>query len=129
MERPSPTYVKDHPGNLAYTSGLFSGCPAILAAGLSPQPGRRRVMSLEISFQPIPVLIDGQDNEAKLILTDGQLTGVIVRLDSEIHPPEIRGRWRLEVGFGKCNVHRPPLFKTPGEAGAWVEQLLPADIS
>ena len=86
-------------------------------------------MPLEISFQPIPVLIDGQDNEAKLILTDGQLTGVIVRLDSEIHPPEIRGRWRLAVGFGKCNVLGPPLFMSPEEAGAWVEQLLPGDIS
>jgi hypothetical protein len=86
-------------------------------------------MPLQISFQPIPVLIDGQDNQASLILADGQLTAVIVRLDSETHPPETRGRWRLAVGFGKCNVLGPPLFTSPEEAGAWVEQLLPGDIS
>ncbi len=86
-------------------------------------------MSHKISFQPIPVLIDGQDKQANLILADGQLTGVIVRLDSETHLPETRGHWRLAVGFGRCNVLGPPLFKTPEEAGAWVEQLLPGDIS
>ncbi len=86
-------------------------------------------MPLKVSFQPIPVLIDGQDSQANLILADGQLTAVIVRLDSETHPPETRGYWRLAVGFGKCNVLGPPLFKTPKEAGAWVEQLLPGDVS
>ena len=86
-------------------------------------------MPLEISFQPLPVLIDGQDSQAILILADSQLTAVIVRLDSETHPPETRGRWRLEVGFGRCNVLGVPLFKSPKEARAWVEQLLPGDIS
>ena len=86
-------------------------------------------MPLEVSFQPIPVLIDGQDSQANLILADGQLTAVIVHLDSEAHPPETRGRWRLAVGFGKCNVLGPPLFKSPEEAGAWVELLLSSDIS
>ncbi len=86
-------------------------------------------MSLGISFQPIRVLTDAQDKEASLILADGQLAAVIVRLDSETHPPETRGRWRLAVGFGKCNVLGPPLFKTPEEASAWVEQLLMGGIS
>ncbi len=81
-------------------------------------------MSLNISSQPISVLIDNQDSQGSLILADSQLVAVLVRLDGESHPPEIRGRWRLVVGFGKCNVLGPPVFETPKEAAAWVEQRL-----
>jgi hypothetical protein len=38
---------------------------------------------------------------------------VLVRLDSEHHPAEIRGRWRLVVGFGKCNVLGPLCSRLP----------------
>jgi hypothetical protein len=79
---------------------------------------------LDISFQPMRVLIDGHDSEGKLILADSQLAAVIVPLDGEHHDPERKGRWHLEAGFGKCNIRVAPLFKTPDEAGAWVEQTL-----
>jgi hypothetical protein len=82
-------------------------------------------MALEISFQPMRVLIDGHDSEGLLILADNQLAAVIVRLDGETHNPEHKGLWHLEAGFGKCNVRvAPPVFMTPEEAGAWVEQAL-----
>jgi hypothetical protein len=81
-------------------------------------------MPLDISFKPIPVLIDGHDTDGNLILSDGQLTAVIVRLDGESHEPEHKGLWNLEAGFGKCAVRYAPLFKTPEEAEAWVEQTL-----
>jgi hypothetical protein len=77
-----------------------------------------------ISFQPMRVLIDGHDTDGRLILADGQLAAVIVRLDSEHHDLERRGLWHLEAGFGKCNIKDSPLFKTPEEAGAWVDQTL-----
>jgi hypothetical protein len=52
-------------------------------------------------------------------------TAVIVRLDGETHNPEHKGLWHLEAGFGKCDVRvAPPLFTSPEEAGAWVEQTL-----
>ncbi|MPR13098.1 hypothetical protein [Microvirga tunisiensis] len=70
------------------------------------------------------VLIDGHDSEGRLILADGQLAAVIVRLDGETHAPEHKGLWNLEAGFGKCAVRTVPPFKTPEEAGAWVEQTL-----
>ncbi len=85
-------------------------------------------MSLNISSQSIGVLIDNQDSQGSLILADNQLVAVLVRLDSENHPAEIRGRWRLVVGFGKCNVLGPPVFKTPEEAAAWVEQRLRSSL-
>jgi hypothetical protein len=40
-------------------------------------------MPLDISFRPIRVLIDGHDSEGNLILADGDLAAVIVRLDGE----------------------------------------------
>jgi hypothetical protein len=81
-------------------------------------------MPFDISFQPMRVLIDGHDSEGYLILADNHLAAVIVRLDGETHAPEHKGQWYLEAGFGKCNIRVAPLFKTPDEAGAWVEQAL-----
>ena len=37
-------------------------------------------MTLDISFQPLPVLIDGHDSQGNLVLADNQLAAVIVRL-------------------------------------------------
>jgi hypothetical protein len=81
-------------------------------------------MSRDISFQPLRVLIDGHGGEGNLVLADHQLAAVIVRLDGQSHDPEHKGLWHLEAGFGKCNVREAPLFKTPEEAGAWVDQTL-----
>jgi hypothetical protein len=81
-------------------------------------------MVLDISFQPMRVLIDGHDSEGRLILANGDLAAVIVRLDGQTHDPEHKGLWNLEAGFGRCSVRDAPLFKTPEEAGVWVEQTL-----
>jgi hypothetical protein len=81
-------------------------------------------MVLDISFQPMRVLIDGHDSEGRLILVNGDLAAVIVRLDGQTHDPEHKGLWNLEAGFGRCSVRDAPLFKTPEEAGGWVEQTL-----
>ena len=82
-------------------------------------------MTFDISFQPMRVLIDGHDSEGILILANGQLAAVIVRLDGEIHDPRNKGLWHLEAGFGKCDARvAPPVFTTPEQAGAWVEKAL-----
>ena len=83
-------------------------------------------MSFDISFQSMPVLIDGHDSEGRLVLADDQLAAVIVRLAGEHHSPEHKGRWHLEAGFGKCTPHPAgdPLWNTPQEAGAWVQERL-----
>ena len=82
-------------------------------------------MTLDISFQPMRVLIDGHDSEGDLVLADNQLAAVIVRLDGKHHDPEHQGLWHLEAGFGKRDVRvAPPTFTTPGEAGAWVKRRL-----
>jgi hypothetical protein len=81
-------------------------------------------MSRDISFLPMRVLIDGHDTDGNLVLADHQLAAVIVRLDGTHHNPEHKGLWHLEAGFGKCSTRDAPLFKTPDEAGAWVDQIL-----
>jgi hypothetical protein len=81
-------------------------------------------MPLDLSFQPMRVLIDGHDSEGRLVLVDNQLAAVIVRVDGQSHDPAHKGLWHLEAGFGKCNVSYAPLFKMPEEAGAWVERTL-----
>jgi hypothetical protein len=81
-------------------------------------------MTLDISFMPMRVLIDGHDTDGRLILADNQLAAVFVRLDGQAHHPEHKGLWHLEAGFGKCNTRDAPLFKNPEEAGTWVGQTL-----
>lgn len=81
-------------------------------------------MPLDISFLPMRLLIDGHDSDGRLVLADNQLAAVFVRLDGMHHDPEHKDRWHLEAGFGKLNIRDAPLFSTPEEAGAWVEQRL-----
>ena len=81
-------------------------------------------MPRDISFQPMRVLIDGHDSEGRLALANNQLAAVIVRIDGQSHDPEHKGLWHLEAGFGTCNVREAPLFKTPEEAGTWVDRTL-----
>jgi hypothetical protein len=103
---------------------LFPWVPGHFAADLRPDL-KAKAMPFDISLQPMRVLIDGHDSEGNLILADGQLAAVIVRLDGQTHHPEHKGLWHLEAGFGKCDVRvAPPVFRTPEEAGAWVAQIL-----
>ncbi len=81
-------------------------------------------MPLDISFQPMRVLIDGHDSAGKLVLADDQLAAVFVRLDGTHHDPEHKGWWHLEAGFGKCDIQYAPLFRTLEDAGAWVGRTL-----
>jgi hypothetical protein len=81
-------------------------------------------MTLDITFLPMRVLIDGHDADGRLILADNPLAAVFVRLDGTHHDPEHKGQWHLEAGFGRCNVRDPSLFRTPEEAGAWVNRVL-----
>ena len=62
-------------------------------------------MVLDISFQPMRVLIDGHDSEGRLILVNGDLAAVIVRLDGQSHDPEHQGA--LEPGSGVRQMQCP----------------------
>jgi hypothetical protein len=76
-------------------------------------------MRSAVSFQAIPVLIDGHDTEGSLVLHDGQLVAVLARLDGDSHDPEFKGRWHLEAGFGPCQEVGTRLFETLEDAARW----------
>jgi hypothetical protein len=54
---------------------------------------KAKAMTLDISFMPMRVLIDGHDTDGKLVLADNQLAAVFVRLEGSHHAPEHRGWW------------------------------------
>jgi len=78
--------------------------------------------------RPILVDTDSPDEKGCLVLADGRLVAVLVRVAStgiEQNRKELSG-WQMEPGFGRCAVAVLPLFDTLGDAVAWVrEQLAP----
>jgi hypothetical protein len=72
-----------------------------------------------VSFQSIPILIDGHDTQGLLALFGGQLVAVLSRLDGEIHDADLKGRWHLEAGFGPCQ-DTGHVFATRDDITAWV---------
>ncbi len=81
-------------------------------------------MSKVITFQAIPILIDGHDTQGQLVLADGELTAVLARLDCDTHDPKLKGWWHVEAGFGRCDATGTLVFETLDEAGAWVQSRL-----
>jgi hypothetical protein len=78
-----------------------------------------------ITFQAIPILIDGHDTQGQLVLADGELTAVLARLDGDAHDPKQKGWWHLEAGFGRCNAANSlVVFERLEEAGPWVQARL-----
>ncbi len=77
-----------------------------------------------ITFQAIPILIDGHDTQGQLVLFDHQLVAVLARLDGDAHDAAMKSWWNLEAGFGPCEAVGNNLFKTLDEAEAWVRQRI-----
>jgi hypothetical protein len=73
-----------------------------------------------ISFQAIPILIDGHDTQGQLVLVDGQLVAVLARLDGDAHDPAMRKWWNLEAGFGPVQAIGDNVFSSLDDAEAWV---------
>ena len=76
---------------------------------------------IAITLQPIPVMTGSQDHEGRLVLADGQLVAVLVRLADEVHGDK-RGGWFLETGYGRCDGPQHPVFASLDEAQAWVRR-------
>ncbi|MBV8888220.1 MAG: hypothetical protein JO305_00975 [Alphaproteobacteria bacterium] len=74
-------------------------------------------MNPTIGFQPIEVMTGSQDYEGRLVLADGKLVAVLVRLSDDGHDSVLRGSWYLESGFGFIERHNE-LFATLEEAAA-----------
>jgi hypothetical protein len=79
-------------------------------------------MRSAITFQHLPVLIDGHDTEGRLVLHEGQLVAVLARLDGHAHDQEFKGRWHLEAGLGPCQAVGTYLFDTLEAAADWADR-------
>ena len=75
-----------------------------------------------VVLQPIGVDTGSLDREGLLVMANGLLVGVLVRLDTPEH--ERPGGWFLEVGFGQLAGLRAPPFDTPETATRWLRQRL-----
>ena len=78
-------------------------------------------MRPRISFQPIEVQTASEDREGCLVLVDGQLAAVLIRLNDEAHDPLLRGACFIEAGFGLLDG-RHELFASLEEAAASIER-------
>ena len=80
-------------------------------------------MSHQISVQPIEVFTASEDRDGRLVLVDGKLAAVLVRLSDQAHDPLLRGAWYFEAGFGFLDG-RHGLFASFEEAVASIERNL-----
>ncbi len=75
-----------------------------------------------VVLQPIPVDTASPDREGMLVLANGLLVGVLVRLDTPEH--ESPGGWFMEAGLGRLAGLRVPAFDTLEDATRWLRQRL-----
>ena len=92
--------------------------------GLRDQKSDRLLPMFEC--RPILVNTASPDEKGYLVLANGRLVAVLVRLAStgrEQDKEKLSG-WHMEVGFGPCAVTVSPLFNTLGNAVAWMRKQL-----
>jgi len=80
-------------------------------------------MSLELLLRPLPVHTGSGDEDGQLVLANGRLVAVLVRLADAAHAG-LLGAWFLEVGFGPCAQTAPPVFNDLDAAQDWIRQQL-----
>lgn len=90
-----------------------------------PGPGQ---LSPVIRCQPILVDTASPDEKGCLVLADGCLVAVLVRVadTGDGQDREKLSGWHMEAGFGRCAAPVPPLFDTLAEAVGWVRMQLNA---
>lgn len=78
-------------------------------------------MPVELRLHPLPVHTGSGDQDGQLVLADGRLVAVLVRLDDMSHAGLI-GAWFLEAGFGPCAHVVAPIFSDLDMARSWIGQ-------
>lgn len=72
-----------------------------------------------IEFKPVKVETGSADEDGRLVLHDGRLIAVLVRLEDPDHGPAV-GQWSLEAGFNGIDSPKPPLFANLAAAERWL---------
>lgn len=71
-----------------------------------------------VVMQPIAVDTASPDRNGMLVMANGMLIGVLVRLEDPEHERQTGG-WSVEAVFGRLLGSRPPPFATLDEATRW----------
>lgn len=74
---------------------------------------------MAITFQPI-VVDNAFDNDGLLVLSDGALTAVMVRLRDSYDDPNLTDCWYVEASFANDEANGR-IFKTTHLAAQWFE--------
>ena len=80
-------------------------------------------MATKFEFQSCRIATITDSEEACLVLADGIVMAVLVRLDADA---TIKPGWYLQTGFGPCD-QEGVVFETLEAAAAWVDQNLAAN--
>ena len=83
--------------------------------------GQDNVETLVV-LQPISVDTASPDQVGMLVMANGLLVAVLVRLDAPEHTQS--RSWFLEVGLGRLAGARAPTFDTLEDATRWLRQRL-----
>ena len=75
-----------------------------------------------VVLQPISVDTASPDQVGMLVMANGLLVAVLVRLDAPEHTRS--GAWFIEVGLGRLTGARAPVFDTLEDAAHWVRHRL-----
>jgi hypothetical protein len=76
---------------------------------------------MEVTLAPVRVLV-APEAEGRLVFAGSALAGVLVRLDESYG--DQAGQWFLEVGFGRAQGHRHPVFPDLDAAREWIARRL-----
>ena len=94
------------------------------------RPGRVAVAGQDnveplVVLQPISVDTRSPDRTGMLVMANGLLVAILVRLDAPEH--ERRGSWFMEVRLGRLAKTRAPVFDSLQDATRWMRQRLRED--
>ena len=78
---------------------------------------------VEVTWQPIRVETGTSEEDGRLVLADGKLVAVLVRLSDEYPQPDLHGQWFVEAGFGPI-FQKHEVFSTFEDAVAWIRQTV-----
>lgn len=73
-----------------------------------------------VVLQPISVDTASSDHAGMLVMANGLLVAILVRLDAPEHARS--GTWFMEVGLGRLAGVRAPVFDTLEDATRWVRR-------
>lgn len=75
---------------------------------------------MTLSLQPIWIRTESNDGEGRLVLAEGVLVAILIRLSAD--HGAAAGYWFLEAGFGSLAYPRPPAFLDLTTALDWITQ-------